>query len=333
MHNVLLVSNQILTRNALKKTIEKNENFFIKAEADTPKEAIDIIEERNINLIFSDFMMSTMSGNDFVKFVKKINKSIEVFLLAFPSDLFVRENENINLNQLILKPLTYEKVEEKLKLYENNYRNYSEYNFILEMKEKVNTNDFMSMYNYLADHIEKFDFNTKDTESKIYIRKSLINIAEELLSFNNITDYEKIIDENLQISNAIASDSRLCKNWIFKILEVLFQKKIITDYPILEDILRYIDNNIEKNISLSDVVKECNISQGYLSRLFKSEYNLTVCNFIHLKKINLAKEFIILENQNISDIAFNLGYNEYGYFSKVFKKYEKITVEQFRKAR
>ncbi|WP_454206159.1 helix-turn-helix domain-containing protein [Peptoniphilus sp. Marseille-Q6390] len=80
-------------------------------------------------------------------------------------------------------------------------------------------------------------------------------------------------------------------------------------------------------------MKECNISQGYLSRLFKNEYNLTVVNYIHLKKINLAKEYILLENSSVLDIAFNLGYNEYGYFSKVFKKYEKMTVEQFRKAR
>jgi len=128
-------------------------------------------------------------------------------------------------------------------------------------------------------------------------------------------------------------DERLCNIWVFKIVDYYFKKKSITKYPILKDICDYIDNNLDKNISLKDVVKECNISQGYLSRLFKNEYNLTVVNYIHLKKINLAKEYILLENSSVLDIAFNLGYNEYGYFSKVFKKYEKMTVEQFRKAR
>ena len=112
----------------------------------------------------------------------------------------------------------------------------------------------------------------------------------------------------------MVKDKRLCNIWMFKIVDYYFKKKSITKYPILKDICDYIDNNLDKNISLKDVVKECNISQGYLSRLFKNEYNLTVVNYIHLKKINLAN-------------------NEYGYFSKIFKKYESMTVEQFRKAR
>ena len=47
--------------------------------------------------------------------------------------------------------------------------------------------------------------------------------------------------------------------------------------------LFYISENLEKNISLKDVVDICAISQGYLSRLFKFEYNLTVLEYIHLK--------------------------------------------------
>lgn len=333
MYSVLLVSNQILIRTALKKTIERNKNFYIKDEVNTPKEAIDLINKENINIVFSEFMMPSMNGKDFIDVVKKENKDIKVFLVTFPSDLFSREYKNIDLNQVILRPITYEKVEEKLKLYEKDYKNFNEINLVLEMQKEVNMNDFFAVYEYLTKYIDKYDFKNKEVENKVQIKNSLKSIANRIINLNNITDEAKKIEKEIPITNAIVSDSRLCKNWMFKILEYYFKRKSTINYPILENVLLYIDENIDKNISLSDVVKECNISQGYLSRLFKSEYNMTVVNFIHFKKINLAKEYIVLENQSISDVAFNLGYNEYGYFSKVFKKYEQETVEQFRKAR
>lgn len=337
MYNVLLVSNQNLIRTAIKKTIEKNGKFNVIAEADTPREALNVIERDDVNVVFSDYIMPNMSGLDFTNKVERENEEIKVFLLAFPTELFSRENGSINLNHIILKPITYDKVNEKLKIFEKsfdkNYENNYGSEFILEMQRNVNLDDFLESYEYFAEYANKFNFKEKNSEYKEQIKLEFRSIAEKIIDLNNFAEDTKILDTKLEINNLIISDIKLCQNWIFKVVEYYFKRKSIMKYPILKDILIYIDDNIDKNISLSDVVKKCNISQGYLSRLFKSEYNMTVVNFIHLKKVNLAKEFIILENQSVSDVAFNLGYNESGYFSKIFKKYEKITVEQFRKTR
>lgn len=332
MYKVLLVSNQRLRRTALKKMIEKNQSFSVSAEAGTPKEAIDLIEEQNINLIFTDFIMSNMSGLDFVNKIENINREIMVFLLAFPSDLYSRENEKVNLNQFILKPITFEKINEKLMIYEKNHKKNYQKHFVLKMKESIRINDFNETYKYLTEYISRFNFYDTNADTKLQIKNDLRNLGIQLINLNSVVE-DKILERKFPISDLIVSDSRFSDIWIFKIIEYYFKKKRIKSYPILEDVFCYIDKNIDKNISLSDVVNGCNISQGYLSRLFKSEYNMTVVNFIHMKKINLAKEYILLENKTVSDVAFNLGYNEYGYFSKVFKKYENITVEQFRKVR
>ena len=53
-------------------------------------------------------------------------------------------------------------------------------------------------------------------------------------------------------------------------------------------------------------------------------------NYIHLKKINMAKEYICVSRMSISDVFVKVGYSEFSYFCKVFKKYEENTVSNFK---
>lgn len=333
MYTVLLVSNQTLMRDVLKKIIEKNENFSIFGETNSYNKAIDYVRNNNINLVFSDFIMPNITRVDFINKIEKANNKTKVLLVAFPHDVVFEGNENINLNQIILKPLTYEKVNEKLEKYDAINQKSYEKDFLFNMEQTVNMNDFIEVNEYLIEIINEFDFNSSDVKVKDEIKDKLKNLGNKIINFNSFAEDKDLLYKDFPISDLTVKDKRLCNIWMFRIINYYFKKKSIANYPILKDVFKYIENNLNKNISLNDVVKECNISQGYLSRLFKNEYNLTVVNYIHLKKINLAKEYILLENSSVLDIAFNLGYNEYGYFSKVFKKYEKMTVEQFRKAR
>jgi len=50
-----------------------------------------------------------------------------------------------------------------------------------------------------------------------------------------------------------------------------------------------------------------------------------------MRKMYMAKSYFCFTNLSITDVAFKLGYNESSYFSKVFKKYENITVYQYKK--
>ena len=54
-------------------------------------------------------------------------------------------------------------------------------------------------------------------------------------------------------------------------------------------------------------------------------------DYLHMKKINLARAYFIFTDHSASDVAFRLGYNESGYFSKVFKKYENTTIQSYRR--
>ncbi len=58
---------------------------------------------------------------------------------------------------------------------------------------------------------------------------------------------------------------------------------------------------------------------------------MSVTEYLHLKKMHLAKGYFYFTEDSIAEVAFRLGYNESSYFSKVFKKYEKMTVKEYKK--
>ena len=118
--------------------------------------------------------------------------------------------------------------------------------------------------------------------------------------------------------------------WLFRVIDYIFQKNSSNRYPLLHNVFLYIENNIKSDISLNKIIENCAISQGYLSRIFKEQFQVSVMEYLHMRKIYLAKGYFYFTDDSIAEVAFRLGYNESSYLSKVFKKYENMTVKQYR---
>jgi len=84
------------------------------------------------------------------------------------------------------------------------------------------------------------------------------------------------------------------------------------------DILEYIDNNINKEITIEELSNLFFFDKYYIMKLFKQELNITIINYINSMRIyNSLKEFKY-DNQIIK-IALNNGFNSLEYFSETFK--------------
>jgi len=58
-----------------------------------------------------------------------------------------------------------------------------------------------------------------------------------------------------------------------------------------------------------------------LQRITKEEIDTTPTNFIYLVKLNLAAEYLKNHLGNVSETAYEFGFSDPGYFSKLFKKH------------
>ena len=83
--------------------------------------------------------------------------------------------------------------------------------------------------------------------------------------------------------------------------------------------------------TVTSMASQLHLSPKYLSDLLKQETGKTALELIHLYMISEAKNMLIAGNWNISEIAFQLGFENPPYFSRLFKKEVGMSPKEFKK--
>jgi len=86
--------------------------------------------------------------------------------------------------------------------------------------------------------------------------------------------------------------------------------------------IEYIHTQRFQPLSTSDVAGYLNVEQTNLSKRFSKEVGMTVTNYIHTLKTDLARTLILRRTFSLMEISDMLGYGSYHYFCKVFRKYQ-----------
>lgn len=89
---------------------------------------------------------------------------------------------------------------------------------------------------------------------------------------------------------------------------------------VVKQAVEYIDQNYFEELTLVSLAEKYCVESSYFSRLFKQETGKNLMLYIAEKRIEKAIEYMKDENVNLTEIAFLTGYDDYTYFSKVFKK-------------
>ncbi len=88
----------------------------------------------------------------------------------------------------------------------------------------------------------------------------------------------------------------------------------------IKDMMKYIRNNPAERYTLADMAAECCLSEVYFSNLFKKVSGMSPTSFITSVRMEKAKERIASTDWKLVKIAQSVGYTDYQYFTKVFKK-------------
>ena len=85
------------------------------------------------------------------------------------------------------------------------------------------------------------------------------------------------------------------------------------------------------NLSLQQLAEKHNISSGHLSFLLKKELGVPFSKYITSKRMQFAKQLLKHTKLSIDDIAYQTGYHDYFYFTKVFRETQGISPSKYRK--
>lgn len=155
--------------------------------------------------------------------------------------------------------------------------------------------------------------------------KSTKEIVKDFYSENFDNAFGVLSQEN---------DPAMLKDFVQKLLaecthEIQANK---SDYenPTIKKVCDYIDQNLDKEISLEEMADYVSVSPFYLSKLFKDEKGVTFINFITDKRLDKSRELLSKSDLSIKEITAQIGYNDQNYFSRIFKNKFGISPKEYR---
>ncbi|SEK58597.1 Helix-turn-helix domain-containing protein [Butyrivibrio sp. ob235] len=98
----------------------------------------------------------------------------------------------------------------------------------------------------------------------------------------------------------------------------------------VESVRDYIAEHYMDHLTLSDLAQQFYVEPSYLSKKFSQKYNETITACITRCRMEKAKELMEDENNKLEVISFKVGYDDYNYFSRVFRRCEKKSPTEYR---
>jgi AraC family transcriptional regulator, transcriptional activator of pobA len=94
--------------------------------------------------------------------------------------------------------------------------------------------------------------------------------------------------------------------------------------------LNILEDNFRRPLGVEFYAEKLFMSSRNLNLICQKIMNQSVSEIIEIRKLTEAKNLLASTNKSISEIGFELGYNEKSYFSNVFKKKSGQTPTEFR---
>lgn len=163
-----------------------------------------------------------------------------------------------------------------------------------QQSQKVASNDIISKF---IDSLD-FYFQNPSLVNDDLLELKIKELILLLLQSNNITSIQELITD-------------------------LYSTKTV-------EIREVIKLHLFSNLSIEELARLCNMSHSSFKREFKKEFDDTPSNYINSKRLEKAEELLSITENAISEIAYEVGFNDPLYFTRFFKTKTGLTPSEYR---
>jgi AraC-like DNA-binding protein len=182
--------------------------------------------------------------------------------------------------------------------------------------------------------IGNYSFFSYDVHEALHLsdkEESILGDTIEKLEF----ELEQNIDAHSK--NLLVSNIELLLNYCNRFYERQFHTRADSHSDVVTSVERLIKEyyNDEKQLqegtpSIQYLANKVNLSANYLSDLLKKETGRNTKEHINNFVVDRAKTILLNSENNVSEIAYDLGFNYPHYFSRMFKKETGMTPQKYR---
>ncbi len=339
---------------------EHFECFRIACKTKSIPDALEYLMHNSVDLVLCDACISEMGGMTLLKDIKKKHMADAVVLVGSRADAHMaRQSLAFGAFDYLIKPIEEQQFEDLLQrakgyLDEKKLSRERTDNLVRIVLDKVGhyypkaqisqlvthigigfeetSNETIAMINQtrraLDDDYYKVSFIISrcmhEIISKVFYQNSWLHqflSQQELLelSAGEYTDFDSLTAISVQITETLCASMR---NLALKHIE----------NPTIRRLADYVTVNLDKELSLESLSEKLYISKTYLSELFKSKTGSAITEYLTRVKMEKARNIITEKHLKTKEVASMLGYKDFVYFSKIYKKYWGTTPGQVNKA-
>lgn len=100
---------------------------------------------------------------------------------------------------------------------------------------------------------------------------------------------------------------------------------------ITPEVLRYIEENYNKKLTLNELAKANFYNPAYFSRIFKECYGKSLTEYINEKRLDISMKLLKETDLSIENIGQQVGYADKKHFYKMFKNHTDMTPNTYRR--
>lgn len=99
---------------------------------------------------------------------------------------------------------------------------------------------------------------------------------------------------------------------------------------VVEKVKNYVADHVEDELSVERLAEQVYLNPNYLTRVFKKSTGRTVTEYITEYRLKLAEDLLRDTKLSITMVSAKVGYQNYTYFIKQFKKFTGYAPREYR---
>jgi len=194
--------------------------------------------------------------------------------------------------------------------------------------------EFYSLFIEFKENLVPIIKTHSNLRSEVYFSTSLLflnyinryeTLLEKLATYPELTSLMNI-NCNMHCEEVFESFEKIA-DMIFIYQKVDREKK---NMKLVASINEYIQNNLDKDVSLIKLAEQVYLNPSYLSRVYKQIAGVNISDYIFSIRLNKAKKMLMESNLKVHEIANSVGFDSAAYFIRAFKKSAGITPQEYR---
>ena len=180
------------------------------------------------------------------------------------------------------------------------------------------------------------------------IRSSMRRLSEHTLHTlrKEVTQavYAHMLKEGMQVTQAVGDEAfdRLSDNacrspmdlirWANYLLEKTFQalEELNRADTLVERINAYISAHYAEPLSRDEIAAEFHLTPQYLAKLYSKKTGKFLMDYLREYRLEQARKLLARSDMPVSEVAMNTGFDNFSYFSTLFKKETGMSPQQYR---